>query len=106
MAGPILHMGAVVMCRHGGSAMPTAPSPRVLVTGMPIATIAAPYSIAGCAFGPPAGNGPCVTAQWTVGAVRVKSEGQPVVIMTGVAICAPTGTPLIPVEAQTRAIAT
>jgi hypothetical protein len=105
MAGPILHMGAVVMCRHGGRAIPTAPSLRVLVTGMPIATIAAPYAIAGCTFVPPAGNGPCVTAQWTVGAARVRSQGQPVVIMTGVAICAPTGTPLIPVEAQTRAIA-
>ena len=105
MAGPILHMGAVVMCQHGGRAIPTAPSPRVFVTGMPIATIAAPYAIAGCAFVPPTGNGPCVTAQWTVGAARVRSQGQPVVIMTGVAICAPTGTPLIPVEAQTRAIA-
>ena len=93
-------------CAHGGQAMPTAPSPRVLVTAMPIATIAAPYMVAGCAFAPPAGNGPCVTAQWLVGAVRVTSMGQPVVIMTGVAVCVPTGTPLIPVEAQMRAIAT
>ena len=93
-------------CAHGGQAMPTAPSPRVLVTAMPIATIAAPYMVAGCAFAPPAGNGPCVTAQWIVGAVRVTSMGQPVVIMTGVATCVPTGTPLIPVEAQMRAIAT
>jgi hypothetical protein len=99
-------MGAVVTCAHGGQAMPTAPSPRVLVTAMPIATIAAPYMVAGCAFAPPAGNGPCVTAQWIVGAVRVTSMGQPVVIMTGVSTCVPTGTPLIPVEAQMRAIAT
>lgn len=99
-------MGAVVTCAHGGQAMPTAPSPRVLVTAMPIATIAAPYMVAGCAFAPPAGNGPCVTAQWIVGAVRVTSMGQPVVIMTGVATCVPTATPLIPVEAQMRAIAT
>ena len=99
-------MGAVVACAHGGQAMPTAPSPRVLVTAMPIATIAAPYMVAGCAFAPPIGNGPCVTAQWIVGAVRVTSMGQPVVIMTGVATCVPTGTPLLPVEAQMRAIAT
>jgi hypothetical protein len=99
-------MGAVVTCAHGGQAMPTTPSPRVMVSAMPIATIAAPYVIAGCAFVPPAGNGPCVTAQWVVGAVRVTSMGQPVVIMAGVSICVPTGTPLIPVEAQTRAIAT
>jgi len=99
-------MGAVVMCAHGGTTMPTAPSPRVTVMGMPIATLAAPYAVAGCAFIPPAGNGPCATAQWTVGAVRVTSEAQPVVIMTGVAACVPTGTPLLPVNAQTRAIAT
>jgi hypothetical protein len=73
--------------------------------GMPIATIAAPYVVAGCAFVPPAGNGPCVTAQWTVGAVRVLSEGQPVAILTGMAVCVPTGTPLLPVAAQARVIA-
>ena len=94
------------MCSHGGQAIPTVPSPRVLVSGMPIATIAAPYVVAGCAFVPPAGNGPCVTAQWVAGAVQVTSEGQPVVIMTGVAVCVPTGTPLLAVAAQTRAIAT
>lgn len=106
MPAPILHMGAEVLCSHGGQAMPTAPSPRVLASGMPIATIAAPYVIAGCAFVPPAGNGPCVTAQWVMGAVQVTSEGQPVVIMSGVSICTPTGTPLLPVVAQTRVLAT
>ena len=106
MPGPILHIGATVLCSHGGQAVPTAPSPRVMVMGQPAATIAAPYAIAGCAFVPPAGNGPCVTAQWVVGAVRVFSLGQPVVIMSGMAVCVPTGTPLVPVVAQTRVIAT
>lgn len=86
--------------------MPTVPSPRVMVSGMPIATIAAPYTVAGCAFAPPTGNGPCVTAQWLVGAVQVLSEGQPVAILTGVATCVPTGTPLMPVMAQIRVLAT
>ena len=106
MPGPVLHAGAVVMCAHGGMATPTVPSPAVLVSGLPIATIAAPYAVAGCAFAPPAGNGPCVTAQWVVGATQVLSQGQPVVIMTGVAVCAPTGTPLVPVSAQALVIAT
>jgi hypothetical protein len=94
------------MCAHGGQAIPTVPSARVMVSGMPIATIAAPYTVAGCTFVPPAGNGPCVTAQWIVGAVQVMSEGQPVAILTGVATCVPTGTPLVPVMAQTRVLAT
>ncbi len=106
MPAPILHMGATVLCAHGGQALPTVPSARVLVSGMPIATIAAPYSVAGCAFVPPTGNGPCVTAQWLMGAVQVLSEGQPVAIMTGVAMCTPTGTPLAPVSAQVRVLAT
>ncbi|HEX7362551.1 MAG TPA: hypothetical protein VF283_18820 [Bryobacteraceae bacterium] len=106
MPEPILHMGATVLCSHGGQAVPTAPSPVVLVSGMPAATIAAPYAVAGCAFVPPAGNGPCVTGQWVTGAVRVQSQGQPLAIMSGASICTPTGTPLVPVSAQTRALAT
>lgn len=94
------------MCSHGGQALPTVPSPRVMVSSMPISTTVAPYSVAGCAFVPPGGNGPCVTGQWLVGASRVQSEGQPVVIMSGVSTCVPTGTPLIPSAAQTRVIAT
>ena len=86
--------------------MPTVPSTRVMVSGMPIATTSAPYTIAGCGFVPPAGNGPCVTGQWVVGAIQVLSQGQPVAIMTGVAACVPTGTPLLPVMAQTLVLAT
>ncbi len=78
-------MGAVVLCSHGGQALPTVPSPVVFVSGMPITTIAAPYTVAGCAFVPPAGNGPCVTGQWVVGSQFVLSQGQPVAILTGTA---------------------
>ena len=42
MPGPLLHLGATVLCSHGGQAMPTAPNPRVLVSGQPVATMAAP----------------------------------------------------------------
>ena len=106
MPGPILHLGAVVTCAHGGPAMPTVTSTAVFVSSMPIATIAAPYAVAGCPFVPPGGNGPCVTGQWLIGATTVLSHGQPVAIMTGVSICAPSGTPLLPISAQTQVIAT
>jgi uncharacterized Zn-binding protein involved in type VI secretion len=105
MPGPILHVGAVVTCAHGGMAIPTVPSPVVLVSGMPIATIAGPYAIAGCAFVPPVGNGPCVTGQWIVGSLFVTSNGQPVAILSGGSTCVPTGTPMLPVSAQTFVIA-
>lgn len=96
-----------MLCSHGGQAMPTVPNPRVTVSGMPTVLLSAPWVIAGCAMPPPtAGNGPCVTAQWIVGTMRVTSLGQPLVIMSGTATCVPTATPLIPVVAQTRALAT
>jgi hypothetical protein len=49
MPGFILHLGATVICAHGGQAVPIAPFPRVLVSGQPIATLASPYAVAGCA---------------------------------------------------------
>jgi hypothetical protein len=90
---------------HQGQAMPTAPSARVFVSGQPVTTLAGPYTVAGCAFVPPAGNGPCVTAQWTVGSTSVLVEGQPVLLNTGQAVCTPTGTGLLPVEFQVRVTA-
>jgi uncharacterized protein DUF4280 len=103
MPGFLVHVGATVQCAHGGAAQPTAPNPRVTVSGQPIVTLAAPYVVAGCSFPPPpAGNGPCVTAQWVSGATRVTANGQPVLLLDSQAICAPTGTPLLIVTAQTR----
>ncbi|CCG04029.1 hypothetical protein [Blastococcus saxobsidens] len=106
MPGPILHSGAVVTCTHGGQATPSAPMARVTVSGMPVATLPAPWTVAGCPFVPTGGNGPCATGQWTVGATRVMVLGQPVVLQTSSSTCVPTGTPLLPVSAQTRVIAT
>jgi hypothetical protein len=45
-----------------------------------------------------------VTATWVVAATRVMSNGQPVVLMDSQSVCAPNGTPLIPVAAQARVI--
>lgn len=106
MPGFLIHVGATVLCSHGGQAQPTAPNPRVTVSGQPTVTIAAPYVVAGCAFPPPpAGNGPCVSAQWLSGSTRVTSNGQPLVVLSSQAICAPTGTPLIIAATQTRVTA-
>jgi hypothetical protein len=107
MPGFLLHLGATVLCSHAGQATPTAPNPRVLVSGQPVVTIASPYVVAGCALPPPpAANGPCVTAQFITSATRVLVAGQPVLLLDSQAICAPTGTPLIIVLTQLRASGT
>jgi hypothetical protein len=106
MPGFIVHVGATVLCSHGGQANPSAPFPRVMVSGQPVVTIAAPYAVAGCSMPPPsAGNGPCVTGQWLAGSTRVLAGGQPLVVQSSSSVCAPTGTPMIIAVTQTRASA-
>ena len=102
MPGFLLDFGATVICAHGGQALPAAPNPRVLVGGQPVATQISPYLVAGCGFVPPAGNGPCLTAQFVTGAVRVLAAGAPVLLQDSQAICAPTGTPLTVLVTQPR----
>jgi uncharacterized Zn-binding protein involved in type VI secretion len=101
MAGFLLHEGATVLCSHGGQATPTVTNSRVTVGGQPTALVSAPWAVSGC-LGVPPSVPPCVTAQWISGSTRVTSNGQPLAVETGQAICAPTGTPLIPVTSQTR----
>jgi hypothetical protein len=105
MPAPILHLGASVLCSHAGQAVPTTPFPRVLLSGQPAVTLTSPYVVAACAL-TGTGSPPCATAQWMLGAVRVTAGGAPLVIMTGQSTCVPTGTPLLPVAAQTRVLAT
>ncbi|HEX6938806.1 MAG TPA: hypothetical protein VF158_05300 [Longimicrobiales bacterium] len=102
MPGFLLHAGATVLCAHGGQATPTTPNPRVRVGGQPVTTQAAPYTVAACPFTTPGGPVPCVTAQWTVAAVRVRAGGQPVLLQSSQAVCAPNGTPVNIVMTQTR----
>lgn len=104
MPGFLLHLGAQVICAHGGQAQPTAPVPRVLVSGQPVTTITGPYVVAGCALPPPpAGNGPCLTAQFVTSATRITVNGVPPLLLDSQAVCVPSGTPLMIVQTQARA---
>jgi hypothetical protein len=105
MPAPILHLGATVLCSHAGQATPLAPFARVMLSGQPVVTLASPYAVAGCALtGTPAP--PCATGQWIAGATRVLAGGVPLATMAGSSTCIPTGTPLLPVVAQARVLAT
>ncbi|MBK6714945.1 MAG: hypothetical protein IPG57_07585 [Burkholderiales bacterium] len=104
MPGPLLHIGASVLCAHGGTATPTTPNPRVLLGGQPSVTLSTPYVIAGCPFTTGTNPMPCVTGQWLVAATRVFSSGQPLVLLDSRSICTPNGTPMMPVMAQSRVI--
>ncbi|MBN8923575.1 MAG: hypothetical protein BGP10_06200 [Rhodanobacter sp. 68-29] len=106
MPGFLIHIGASVLCSHGGQAQASMPNPRVTVGGQPTVTQPAPWLVAGCGLPPPpAANGPCISAQFVTAATRVSSGGQPLLLIDSQAICAPTGTPLLIVASQTRATA-
>lgn len=111
MPGPILHAGTTATCPHGGSLQIVAASPRVTVSGMPVAVLTDQGPIAGCVFTLPGGKPqPCVTTRWTAAATRVTAGGQPVLINPVVALCLsaeqiPGGPPII-AASQTRVIAT
>ena len=105
MPAPILHLGATVLCTHAGQATPMAPFPRVLVMGQPVVTLTSPYAIAGCALTGTAVP-PCVTGQLAMGAARVLAGGAPVATLMSQSVCVPTGTPMLPLVAQTRVLAT
>jgi hypothetical protein len=103
MPGYVLHSGATVLCLHAGQAQPTAPNPRVKVSGQPVTTQTAPYTVAGCVLPPPpAGNGPCVTASWVSAALRVRAGGMPVLLQDSAALCAPSGTGVMVAAVQAR----
>lgn len=105
MPMPILHLGATVMCMHAGTALPTMPFPRVMVSGQPIVQTTTLYTVAGCAQASiPAPF--CATGQWLVGATRVLAGGLPVAIVGGTAVCIASGTGMQAVVSQTRVLAT
>jgi len=102
MPGHLLDSGATVLCAHAGRATAAMPSPRVKAGGQPITTAAAPHTVSGCPFNVSGSPMPCVVAQWTVGATRVRSLGSPVLLQDSQAVCMPNGTPVTITVTQVR----
>jgi hypothetical protein len=102
MPGFLLQLGATVMCAHAGQAMPIANNPRVLLGGQPSVVQSNGYSVSACPFMIGPTPSPCVTAQWTVAAVRVKSNNQALLLQDSQSVCAPNGTPLMITVTQVR----
>ena len=104
MPGLALTQGGTVLCLHGGQSQPTAPLPRVLLSGQPAIGQTTTYTVAGCPFTLPSGTpSPCVTATWVMAALRVRSGGIPLVLQDSSAVCVPNGTGLmVTFPGQTR----
>lgn len=103
MPGFILHQNATVQCAHQARANPSAPTPRVKVSGNKVALSSDVFQVVACPNPvPPGSNGPCVTAKFTTSSLRVKSSGIPILLFDSQATCVPTGVPATAVSTQTR----
>ncbi len=98
MPGLLLTQGSLALCGHGGQARPTAVFPRVKLSGMAVVLQTAPFAVTGCPFP----QAPCVSGQFLTGAVRVRVQGQPVLLQDSRAVCAPSGAPLHIIQTQPR----
>lgn len=102
MAGYLLDQSATVLCMHGGQMQATVPNPRVKVSGQQTLTQPNPWTVSGCPFTAGTTPMPCVTAQWTSAATRVKSGSQPLLLLDSQATCTPNGTGVNVVMTQMR----
>jgi hypothetical protein len=107
MPGFLLHVGAGIICPHGGQVTTISTNTRVFVSGQPVATISDTFLIAGCVFTVPGPKPqPCVKVQWITPAARIVVNGQPVLLQTSTGLCQsaeqiPQGPPN-PVAVQAR----
>ncbi|MFZ4859031.1 MAG: hypothetical protein ACOYL3_21860 [Desulfuromonadaceae bacterium] len=102
MPGYLLHQWATVLCMHAGQAQATVPNLRVKVSGQQTVMQASPWTVSGCPFTTGTNPMPCVTAQWMSAAIRVKSDGQPLLLQDSQAACVPNGTGVTIVMTQMR----
>lgn len=109
MTGFLVHVGASIICIHGGQVTPITSNTRVFVSGQPIVTSGDTYLVAGCSFViPPSGPlHPCVTTQWLVPSLRITINGQPAILQDSSGLCqsadqTPQGAPIV-VSTQIKA---
>src|SRR5262249_42286707 len=108
MPGPLIQVGAQLLCPHGGTITITPAGAQVTTDGQPIATIAATGIVAGCPLPPGPTSVPCTGVTWTTGTVRVTLNGVPALVPTSLAVfnCTPPVPPMPATVLVTQAHAT
>jgi hypothetical protein len=103
MASPLLTTTSTVQCTHMGSVSAITSNIRVRVSGQPVVTVSDTYTVSGCPFtipATPAKPQPCVLVRWTVPALRVRVNRQPILLQQSTGICQsieqiPQGPPMV-----------
>jgi len=87
MPGFILHVGASMICPHGGQVSVISSNTRVTVNGQQIVTATDNFMIAGCIFNISGAPHPCIITKWIVSSTRVFINGQPTILNNSVGLC-------------------
>ena len=101
MPGYLFHVGAMATCPHGIAVQVISSNARVLVSGMPVATMVDQFMVAGCPFTVPPGKPqPCARVQWLTPAARILVNGQPPILNLSTGLCLsadqiPNGPPIV-----------
>ena len=109
----LLNARSQLLCAHGGRAIATSTTPRVLIGGAPALTSSAPMPIEGCRNEPKpvvavTGRqhtmvaGFCLQAVAVNASQRITSNGAPLLLGSSVVIGAPSGQPLTVIAGQAR----
>ncbi len=105
MADYLVHVDASISCPHKGDASVVSSNTRVKVGGNAVATVNDQYTISQCLLSSANPPHPCLTIQWIVPAIRVRVNGQPVILKSSTGLCLagviPQGPPTV-VSTQTR----
>jgi hypothetical protein len=81
MPGFPLTIGTRLTCFHQAPAT-IAPKPvQVTILGQPVATPLNQIGVIGCPFPPGGPPSPCLTIKWSMPAVKVTVQGQPLLLM-------------------------
>jgi uncharacterized Zn-binding protein involved in type VI secretion len=88
MPGFILHVGATIICPHGGQISATTSNTKVLVDGQPVVTQSDTFTVAGCSFIVPTNKPqPCVMVKWLAASKQVLINGQPALLQDSTGLC-------------------
>lgn len=65
MSGFLLHTQQLISCPHSGMIQTSSTTKRVLISGVPVATLSDLSKVLTCPFAVPPGNPqPCITVKW------------------------------------------
>ncbi len=82
----LIQVGATLLCTHAGTVSIVTSNTRVKASGQFLARVNDQFLIAGCPFNTGGSPMPCLTGKFMSTAMRVKVDGQPLLLQTSTGV--------------------